>query len=197
MIIALPMGIAATITRTIRLTTHSKRIQATVRRKLGDPARTSRADIHKIADCVSKLTMSNPTNIAVHGWADPEAYPIQKKGASFEFLRTIAHLRTRTNTFGAVARVRNQVCRSIHEFFQEQGFLYIHTPIITASDCEGAGEMFKVTTLDLANVAMEDSGDRVPGSGSGDREANSESPNPKPPTRNPNFSTDFFHRPAY
>jgi asparaginyl-tRNA synthetase len=91
-------------------------------------------------------------SIAVHGHADPETYPLQKKRHSFEFLRTLAHLRPRTNTFGAIARVRNCVCRSIHDFFQEQGFLYIHPPIITASDCEGAGEMFKVTTLDLANV---------------------------------------------
>ncbi len=87
--------------------------------------------------------------IQVHGIADGESYPLQKKRHSFEFLRTIAHLRPRTNTFGAIARVRNQVCRSIHDFFQEEGFLYIHTPIITASDCEGAGEMFQVTTLDL------------------------------------------------
>ena len=78
------------------------------------------------------------------GWADPETYPLQKKGHSFEFLRTIAHLRPRTNTFGAIARLRNRVCKSIHDFFQEQGFLYVHTPIITASDCEGAGEMFRV-----------------------------------------------------
>jgi asparaginyl-tRNA synthetase len=91
-------------------------------------------------------------SVVVHGGADPDAYPLQKKGASFEFLRTIAHLRPRTNTFGAVARVRNSVCRSIHDFFQEQGFLYIHTPIITASDCEGAGALFRVTTLDPANV---------------------------------------------
>ena len=91
--------------------------------------------------------------MTVHGWADAESYPLQKKQHSFEFLRTIAHLRPRTNTFGAVARVRNCVCRSIHDFFQEEGFLYIHTPIITASDCEGAGEMFQVTTLDLDNAA--------------------------------------------
>jgi asparaginyl-tRNA synthetase len=90
--------------------------------------------------------------ITVHGWADPETYPLQKKRHSFEFLRTLAHLRPRTNTFGAIARVRNCACRSIHAFFQEEGFLYVHPPIITASDCEGAGEMFKVTTLDLANV---------------------------------------------
>ena len=91
---------------------------------------------------------SRPTSVVVHGWADPETYPLQKKQHSFEFLRTIAHLRPRTNTFGAIARVRNCVCRSIHDFFQEQGFLYVHTPIITASDCEGAGEMFQVTTLE-------------------------------------------------
>ncbi len=90
--------------------------------------------------------------IVVHGLAEPESYPLQKKQHSFEFLRTIAHLRPRTNTFGAVARVRNCVCRSIHAFFQERGFLYIHTPIITASDCEGAGAMFRVTTLDLAQL---------------------------------------------
>ena len=80
----------------------------------------------------------------------PRRYPLQKKRHTFEFLRTIAHLRPRTNTFGAIARVRNCVCRSIHDFFQEQGFLYVHPPIITASDCEGAGQMFRVTTLDLA-----------------------------------------------
>ena len=90
--------------------------------------------------------------IKVHGYADPAAYPLQKKGTSFEFLREIAHLRPRTNTFGAVARVRNEICRSIHNFFQSRGFLYIHTPIITASDCEGAGQMFRVTTLDLGKV---------------------------------------------
>jgi asparaginyl-tRNA synthetase len=90
--------------------------------------------------------------IRVMGWADPESYPLQKKKHSFEFLRTIAHLRPRTNTFGAIARVRNAMSAAIHRFFQERGFLYIHTPIITGSDCEGAGAMFKVTTLDLENV---------------------------------------------
>jgi len=89
--------------------------------------------------------------LTVHGIADADAYPLQKKQHSFEFLRTIAHLRPRTNTFGAIARVRNCVSRSIHDFFQEEGFYYIHTPIITASDCEGAGQMFRVTTLDPAN----------------------------------------------
>jgi asparaginyl-tRNA synthetase len=91
------------------------------------------------------------SRVAVHGAADAESYPLQKKQHSFEFLRTIAHLRPRTNTFGAIARVRNCVCRSIHNFFQEEGFLYIHTPVITTSDCEGAGQMFRVTTLDPAN----------------------------------------------
>ncbi|HEY9869264.1 MAG TPA: asparagine--tRNA ligase [Candidatus Obscuribacterales bacterium] len=91
-------------------------------------------------------------SVTVLGFADPAAYPLQKKGTSFEFLRTIAHLRPRTNTFGAVARVRNEMCRSIHNFFQSRGFIYVHTPIITASDCEGAGQMFRVTTLDLTQV---------------------------------------------
>ncbi len=94
--------------------------------------------------------------VTVIGGADPETYPLQKKRHSFEFLRTIAHLRPRTNTFGAVARVRNCVCRSIHDFFQEQGFLYVHPPIITASDCEGAGQMFKVTTLDFGQLPRQD-----------------------------------------
>ncbi len=88
------------------------------------------------------------TELFVLGTADPEQYPLQKKRHSFEFLRTIAHLRPRTNTFGAIARLRNAICRSIHEFFWEEEFLYIHPPIVTASDCEGAGAMFRVTTLD-------------------------------------------------
>jgi asparaginyl-tRNA synthetase len=95
--------------------------------------------------------------IEVLGWADPDIYPLQKKRHSFEFLRTIAHLRPRTNTFGAVARVRNAMAHAIHTFFQERGFIYLHTPIITGSDCEGAGEMFKVTTFDL-NRAPEKEG---------------------------------------
>jgi asparaginyl-tRNA synthetase len=90
--------------------------------------------------------------LEVYGWADPAIYPLQKKRHSFEFLRTIAHLRPRTNTFGAVARVRNAMSLAIHAFFQERGFIYIHTPIITGSDCEGAGEMFRVTSFDLENV---------------------------------------------
>jgi asparaginyl-tRNA synthetase len=103
------------------------------------PAKGQAAEVH--ADSVH-----------VYGGADQESYPLQKKGTSFEFLRTIAHLRPRTNTFGAVTRLRNCICRSIHDFFQEQGFYYIHPPIITASDCEGAGQMFKVTTLNLNDI---------------------------------------------
>ncbi len=81
------------------------------------------------------------------GEADADKYPLQKKRHSFEFLREIAHLRPRTNTFGAIARVRNRVSYAVHNFFQQRGFVYVHTPIITTSDCEGAGEMFTVTTL--------------------------------------------------
>ncbi len=91
-------------------------------------------------------------SVKVFGYADPLTYPLQKKGTSMEFLRTIAHLRPRTNTFGAVARVRNEICKSIHNFFQSRGFIYVHAPIITGSDCEGAGQMFKVTTFDLLDV---------------------------------------------
>lgn len=92
-------------------------------------------------------------SLRVIGTADPATYPLQKKGHTMEFLREIAHLRPRTNTFGAVARVRNQICWSIHSFFQERGFLYLNSPVITTSDCEGAGEMFQVTTLDLNMLA--------------------------------------------
>lgn len=86
--------------------------------------------------------------ITVIGWADPETYPLQKKRHSFEFLRGIAHLRPRTNALGAVARVRSALSFAIHRFFHEQGFLQVHTPVITTSDCEGAGEMFTVTALE-------------------------------------------------
>lgn len=110
-------------------------------------------------------------DIVVLGWADPDAYPLQKKRHSLEKLREWAHLRPRTNTFGAMARVRNQVCTAIHAFFQQRNFLYINTPIITASDCEGAGDMFRVTTLNLEDL----------------------------PKRNGvvNYSLDFFDRPSY
>ncbi|GAB4332955.1 MAG: asparagine--tRNA ligase [Leptolyngbyaceae cyanobacterium] len=93
-------------------------------------------------------------SIIVYGEADPETYPLQKKRHSFEFLREIAHLRSRTNTLGAVFRVRNAASAAIHQFFQERGFLWIHTPIISASDCEGAGEMFTVTGFDLNKVPL-------------------------------------------
>jgi asparaginyl-tRNA synthetase len=114
-------------------------------------------------------TELHAATVEVHGLADAETYPLQKKGHSYEFLRTIAHLRPRTNTFGAIARVRNCVCHSIHQYFQERGFIYVHTPIITASDCEGAGAMFQVTTLDLQGAK----GEKV------------------------DFSRDFFGRPAF
>jgi asparaginyl-tRNA synthetase len=90
--------------------------------------------------------------VEVLGWANPETYPLQKKRHSFEFLRSIAHLRPRTNSLGAVARVRSRLSLAIHTFFQDRGFFHIHTPIITTSDCEGAGEMFSVTALDLDNL---------------------------------------------
>jgi len=110
-------------------------------------------------------------HIELIGEAPADSYPLQKKRHTFEFLREIAHLRPRTNTFGAVARVRNALSFAVHKFFQEKGFLYIHTPIITASDCEGAGEMFQVTTLPLDAVPKNEAG-RV------------------------DFSRDFFGKPA-
>lgn len=97
--------------------------------------------------------------ITIIGLCDPETYPLQKKRHSFEFLRTIAHLRPRTNTLGAITRVRNALAFATHLFFQEKGFLYIHTPIITASDCEGAGEMFRITTLDPKNPPRTENGE--------------------------------------
>jgi asparaginyl-tRNA synthetase len=96
------------------------------------------------------------TGVTVVGWANPETYPLQKKRHSFEHLRTIAHLRPRTNTFGALARIRNSMSYAIHSFFQDRGFIYLHSPIITGSNCEGAGDMFSVTTLDLQRVPNRD-----------------------------------------
>ena len=87
--------------------------------------------------------------IEVYGECDPVRYPLQKKDTSFEYLRTVAHMRMRTNTFGAVLRIRNQMAYAIHEYFHNKGFVYLHTPLITESDCEGAGQMFQVTTMDL------------------------------------------------
>ncbi len=91
-------------------------------------------------------------SIEIYGTADSESYPLQKKGHSLEFLREIAHLRPRTNTFGAVLRIRHAMAFAIHKYFNDKGFFYINTPLITGADCEGAGEMFNVTTLDINNV---------------------------------------------
>jgi asparaginyl-tRNA synthetase len=110
--------------------------------------------------------------IQIIGPCDPEGYPLQKKRHTFEFLRSIAHLRPRTNTIGAVTRVRNALAFATHKFFQEREFLYIQTPVITASDCEGAGKMFQVSTLDLNNI-------------------------PKTPDKKVDFSSDFFATPAF
>lgn len=130
-----------------------------------------------VASPASGQTMElKAEEIKVFGIADPTTYPLQKKGHTMEFLRDIAHLRTRSNTFGSVFRVRNALARAIHNFYQEQGFLYVHTPIITASDCEGAGAMFGITTLDLMNLPRVQEGDRK---GSID------------------YSADFFGKPAF
>jgi asparaginyl-tRNA synthetase len=102
----------------------------------------------KASPAKGQATEVHAAKVELIGDAPVEDYPLQKKGHTFEFLRTIAHLRPRTNTFGAVARLRHQVSKSIHDFFHENGFFYVHTPIITASDCEGAGALFRVTTID-------------------------------------------------
>lgn len=98
------------------------------------------------------------TEIQIYGTADPDTYPLQKKGHSLEFLREIAHLRPRTNTFGAIFRIRHNMAMAIHNFFHERGFFYFHTPIITASDCEGAGQMFQVTTMNLYDLKKDENG---------------------------------------
>lgn len=98
------------------------------------------------------------SEIEVFGEADPDRYPLQKKGHTLEFLREIGHLRSRTNTFAAVFRVRNILAAAVHEFFQVRGFVWVHTPIITSSDCEGAGELFSVTSLDLENLPRKEKG---------------------------------------
>ena len=95
--------------------------------------------------------------VVLEGASSPD-YPLQKKRHSVEFLRTIQHLRPRTNLFSATFRVRSVAAQAVHEFFRDRGFMYIHTPIITGSDCEGAGEMFRVTTLDLNNLPLKDDG---------------------------------------
>ena len=112
-------------------------------------------------------------SVEVVGWVDdPDTYPISPKRHTFEYLREVAHLRARTNTFGAVARVRHTLAMAIHRYFDEHGFYWIHTPIITASDAEGAGELFRVSTLDLANL-------------------------PRTPEGAIDFAQDFFGKPAY
>ncbi len=100
----------------------------------------------------------NAFELELYGTADPESYPLQKKGHSMEFLREIGHLRPRTNTFGAIFRIRHAMAYAIHKYFNDKGFYYLHTPIITASDAEGAGAMFQVTTLDLSNPPKRDDG---------------------------------------
>ena len=112
------------------------------------------------------------TTIKIYGDSNPETYPLQKKRHSFEFLRTIGHLRNRTNTLGAVMRIRNSCAMAIHKFFQEKGFMLIHTPIITVNDCEGAGDLFKVTNFDLSNIPRTEKG-------------------------NTEYTQDFFGKPAY
>ncbi len=114
--------------------------------------------------------------IEVFGAADPTTYPLQKKGHTMEFLRDIAHLRTRSNTFGAVFRVRTALAHAIHTFFYDRGFVYVHTPIITASDAEGAGAMFGVTSLDLQNLPRVKEG---------------------PESGHIDYSQDFFGKPAF
>jgi asparaginyl-tRNA synthetase len=112
------------------------------------------------------------TSIHVYGTADPATYPLQKKGHTLEFLREISHLRVRSNTFGAAFRVRNALTHAIHTFFQERDFIYVQTPIITTSDCEGAGQMFSVTTLNLQQTA-------------------------RTPDGKVDWQQDFFGKPAY
>ena len=97
--------------------------------------------------------------ITLYGPCDPVRYPLQKKDTSLEYLRTVAHMRPRTNTFGAVLRLRSQMAFAIHEYFHKKGFVYLNTPLITAADCEGAGQMFQVTTLDLNNVPKNKKGE--------------------------------------
>jgi asparaginyl-tRNA synthetase len=123
------------------------------------PAKGQRVELHA-------------TELEIFGEADPETYPLQKKRHSFEFLREIGHLRPRTNTLGAVFRVRNACAAAVHQFFQEKGFLWVHTPIISASDCEGAGEMFNVTTLNPDKL-------------------------PRTPEGKVDYSQDFFGRQAF
>ena len=180
----IPPGQAVTVAGWIRTTRHSKggfsfltindgscmaSIQAVADNKLANYADEL---VHLSAGCSVVITGTlaespakgqtveiQASEVRVLGAADAAAYPIQPKRHTFEFLRTQAHLRPRTNTFGAVARVRSALSFAVHEFFQQRGFLYVHTPIITASDCEGAGELFRVTALDPADLPLDAAGD--------------------------------------
>ncbi|HEU5369464.1 MAG TPA: asparagine--tRNA ligase [Ktedonobacterales bacterium] len=142
-----------------------------------DAALTTGSCVRVTGDLVASPAAGQPVELRarevfIYGTADPASFPLQKKGHSLEYLREIAHLRPRTNTFGAVFRVRNALAFAIHRFFQERGFLYIQAPVITASDAEGAGAMFGVTTLDLMNL-------------------------PRTPDGTPDYTKDFFGSPAY
>jgi len=125
---------------------------------------TTGASVSVTGKLVKSLGKGQPVEIQaaeieVYGTADPATYPLQKKGHSMEFLREIAHLRPRTNTFGAVLRIRHSLAFAIHKYFNDHGFFYLHTPIITGSDAEGAGEMFRVTTLDAKNPPLLENGE--------------------------------------
>jgi asparaginyl-tRNA synthetase len=142
-----------------------------------DAALTTGSCVRVTGDLVASPAAGQPVELRarelfIYGTADPASFPLQKKGHSMEFLREIAHLRPRTNTFGAVFRVRNALAFAIHRFFQERGFLYIQAPVITASDAEGAGAMFGVTTLDLLNL-------------------------PRTGDHKPDYTQDFFGSPTY
>lgn len=124
---------------------------------------TTGASIHVVGQLVESMGKGQSaeiqaTDLEIYGTADPDTYPLQKKGHTFEFLREKAHLRPRTNTFGAVFRIRHNMAIAIHQFFHEHGFFYFHTPIITASDCEGAGQMFQVTTKNLYDLKKDENG---------------------------------------
>ena len=124
---------------------------------------TTGASLHVIGQLVESMGKGQSAEIQaetleIYGTADPETYPMQKKGHTMEFLREKAHLRPRTNTFGAVFRIRHHMAIAIHKFFHDHGFFYFHTPIITASDCEGAGQMFQVTTKNLYDLKKDENG---------------------------------------
>jgi asparaginyl-tRNA synthetase len=142
-----------------------------------DEALTTGSCVRVTGDLVASPAAGQPVElrareVLIYGTADPASFPLQKKGHSMEYLREIAHLRPRTNTFGAVFRVRNALAFAIHRFFQERNFLYIQAPVITASDAEGAGAMFGVSTLDLMNL-------------------------PRTPEGKPDYTKDFFGSPTY